>query len=347
MSYNRVIVSEIGNSDVLKIIKDDKIDPKPNEVQLKVLAAGVAPGDIFRRKTPSIHAGLNPPFTIGYDVAGEVVSIGSEVKTLKIGQKVAGFAIVTQEYPDPKMGGYSEFVNIPEHRLVSYPDNLDPEKVVSVVLNYITAYYSLYKYADPKPKETMLVHGGAGGVGSAVLELGKLKNLKMYATASKTKHDVLLNLGVIPIDYKTENFEEVINKETNYSGIDIVMDSVSGDYTDRSYNLLKEGGRYVAFGWQKLNDGSDDDFMAHLKKTDDYNNLNNSKKTYAYYGMEIDSTEKDLYRTYLTDLINLLAEGKLNPLVKRMKLSQAAEAHELIEKTAIVGKIVLIPDIYF
>ena len=136
MSYNRVVVSEFGDSDVLKVTKDDFKTVKPNEVQVKVLAAGVAPGDIFRRKTPSMHANLNPPFTIGYDISGEVITVGSDVKEFKPGQRVIGLALATEEYPDPNLGGYTEYVNVPEHRLVPIPSSVDPEKAVALVLNY-------------------------------------------------------------------------------------------------------------------------------------------------------------------------------------------------------------------
>ena len=190
----------------------------------------------------------------------------------------------------------------------------------------------------------MLVHGGSGGVGTALLDLGKLENLTMYATASQHKHDVVKVLGAEPIDYKSQDFVKVITDLTQNTGIDIVMDSVSGSYTERSYNLLREGGRYVSFGWQNMIDFNMDEFDEQLKKTDAYNDLKDSKTTYSYLGMEIDGSQKELYREYLTKLVSLFSDGKLNPIIKRMKLSEASKAHKLVENSNVKGKIVLVPD---
>ena len=114
-----------------------------------------------------MHANINPPFTIGYDISGEMIAVGSAVEEFKLGQRVIGWALDTEEYPDPKLGGYTEYVNVPKHRLVPIPNSVDPEKAVVIVLNYLTAYYSLFKFATPKKGERMLVHSAAGGVGTA------------------------------------------------------------------------------------------------------------------------------------------------------------------------------------
>lgn len=310
MSFNRVIVSENGDSSVLQVVKDEILEPKPNEVQVKVLASGVAPGDIYRRKKPLSHAGLEPPYTIGYDIAGEVITVGENVKRFTSGQKVIGFSLATEDFPDPNMGGYTEYVNIPAIRLVEIAESVDPAKAVAIVLNYITAYYSLFHYAKPKKGERMLVHGGSGGVGSAALDLGKLANLEMYATASKSKEDVVKLYGATPIDYKSKKFVDVIKRLTNNTGVDIVLDSVSAEYTDLSFQLLREGGRYVSFGWQGLTDFSEDGFNREMEKLEILNS-NGNKKAYAYFGMEIDSSEDTLYQEYLSILAKLLEEGKL------------------------------------
>ena len=167
-------------------------------MRVKVLAPGVSFADILLRK------GVDPeswnlgriPFTPGWDVVGVVDKLGDKVSKWQTGQMVAALPIV---------GGYAEYIFLSPNELVPCPTGLDHAEAVSLVLNYITAYQMLHRCAHIKPDEIILVNGGAiGGVRTALLQLGKLANLKkMYRTASYEKHNTVSDLGGIPIDYKS------------------------------------------------------------------------------------------------------------------------------------------------
>ena len=153
------------------------------------------------------------------------------------------------------VGGYAEYIILPANEMVPVPPELDPAEAVSLVLNYTTAYQMLHRCAEIKSGETILIHGAAGGVGTALLQLGKLANLKkMYGTASYEKHDFVYSLDGIPIDYKSVDLVQEIIKLTSRDdeegerGVDAVFDGFGTKSLKSSYELLRSGGRLVAYG---------------------------------------------------------------------------------------------------
>src|SRR5215207_11077777 len=196
MKYKHIVISQFGGPENLLLAEDELLEPRANEVRVKVLAAGVSFADILLRK------GVHPeswnlgrtPFTPGWDVVGVVDKLGDKVSTWQTGQMVAALPIV---------GGYAEYIFLLSNELVPVPPGLDHAEAVSLVLNYTTAYQMLHRCAHIRSGEIILIHGAAGGVGTALLQLGKLTNLKMYGTASYRKHDIVSSLGGIPIDYKS------------------------------------------------------------------------------------------------------------------------------------------------
>ncbi len=183
MKYKHIVIPRFGGSENLLLLEDELLEPRANEVRVKVLAAGVSFADILMREgahPESMESGRTP-FTPGWDVVGVVDKLGDKVSTWQTGQMVAALPIV---------GGYAEYMCLPSNELVPIPPGLDPAEAVSLVLNYITAYQMLHRCAHVKPGEIILINGGAaGGVGTALLQLGKLANLnKMYGTASSEKH---------------------------------------------------------------------------------------------------------------------------------------------------------------
>src|SRR5262245_31714430 len=196
MKYKHIVISQFGGPENLLLAEEKLLEPRANEVRVKVLSAGVSFADILMRQgvhPESWNLG-RPPFTPGWDVVGVVDKLGDKVSTWQTGQMVAALPIV---------GGYSEYIFLSSDDLVSVPPGLDQVEAVSLVLNYITAYQMLHRCAHIKPGERILVNGGAaGGVGSALLQLGKLANLlKMYGTASSEKRNLVSELDGIPIDY--------------------------------------------------------------------------------------------------------------------------------------------------
>src|SRR5947207_10106946 len=172
--HNRIIVAHYGGPEELRVAYDDCPEPKGGEVRVKVLAAGVSFPDVMMRE------GIHPetprvPFTPGWDLVGVVDRLGDGVSGIEPGQVIAAL---------PISGAYAEFVCLPKRELVPVPSGLDAAEAVSLVLNYVTAYQMLHRSAKVRPGQRVLIHGAAGGVGSALLQLGRLAGLEMYGTCS-------------------------------------------------------------------------------------------------------------------------------------------------------------------
>jgi NADPH:quinone reductase-like Zn-dependent oxidoreductase len=337
MKYKHIVIPRFGGPENLSLAEDELLEPRANEVRVKVLAAGVSFADILMRR------GVHPeswnlgriPFTPGWDVVGIVDKLGDKVSTWQAGQMVAALPIV---------GGYAEYMTLSSNELVQVPPGLDHAEVVSLVLNYITAYQMLHRCAHIKSGESILINGGAaGGVGTALLQLGKHVSLKkMYGTASHEKNDFVSNLGGIPIDYKSVDLVQEIIRLTSYDenvkqGVDAVFDGIGGKSLKSSYEILRSGGRLVAYGGTPITDLEDWLMMFTLNIVPD------NKKFILYSIQTLKRLKPEWFHEDLILLLNLLKQGKINPIIAaRMPLNQAARAHELLASGSVKGKIVLI-----
>ena len=274
-----------------------------------------------------------PPFSPGYDMVGMVDKLGKGVTTLKVGQMVADLTVI---------GAYSEYICLPASYLVPVPEGLDPAEAVSLVLSYVTAYQMLHRSAEVKRGQSILVHGAGGAVGTAMLQLGKVLDLKMYGTASRSKHELVTSLGATPIDYKSEDFVECIRGLTG-NGVDAAFDPIGGDNFNRSFKALKPGGVLVAYGFYNATMGRGGNIPLGFIKLQIWNILPNGHSMKFYSIGALREKQAAWFREDLTELFNLLAQGKIKPVIaERMPLTEAAHAHELIEQSAVNGKIVLV-----
>src|SRR5512136_2646153 len=234
MRHSRVIVTHYGGPDALRVVEEERPEPKDGEVRVSVLAAGVSLPDIMARE--GIHPETPPvPFTPGWDLVGVVDRLGAGVLGVQPGQMVAAM---------PIHGAYAEFVCLPHHELVPVPSGLDAAEAVSLVLNYITAYQMLHRSAKVKPGQRVLIHGAAGGVGTALLQLGRLARLEMYGTCSSRGAQAVSDLGGIPIDYQHQDFVKEIHRLTG-EGVDVVFDPIGGSHLWQSRKALRPRGRVV------------------------------------------------------------------------------------------------------
>jgi NADPH:quinone reductase-like Zn-dependent oxidoreductase len=341
MKYKHVIVSQFGGPENLLLAQDELPEPRANEVRVKVLAAGVSFADIMMRQgvhPESWNLGITP-FTPGWDVVGVVDKLGDNVSTWQTGQIVAALPIV---------GGYTEYICLSSNELVPVPNGLDPAEAVSLVLNYTTAFQMLHRCAHIKPDESILINGGvAGGVGTGLLQLGKLAKLKkIYGTASSKKHDLVAKLGGIPIDYKSVDLVQEIIKLTSHDnddndkgepGVDAVFDGIGGKSFQSSYEMLHSGGRLVAYGGTPTADLGAWLMMFTM-------NLVPDKRIFMLYSIQtLKRLKPDWFYEDLTLLLNLLKQGKIKPIIAaKMPLNEAAKAHELLAGGSVEGKIVLI-----
>lgn len=339
MKYQRVMLTKRGGPEVLQLREDELSEPRPDEVCVKILAAGVAFADVLMRhgKYPGLP---RVPFTPGYDLVGVVEKCGSAARTYAAGTMVAAL---------PRFGGYSQYICLPEQELVPVPEGIDPAEGVCLVLNYLTAYQMLHRVAHVKAGQRVLIYGAAGGVGTALLQLGKLSGLEMYGAASSTKHETVTSLGAIPIDYTREDVVARVRTLAD-GGVDAVFDPIGGSHLQQSFRTLRPGGTLVAYGFSSSLGGAPMalTLLSIVLQLAFWSLLPNGKRAtfYSIVGFQgFKNNHPDWFREDLRTLFDLLAAGQLKPLIAaRLPLSQIAQAHELMEAGRVQGKLVLIPN---
>lgn len=326
---HRVVVPRRGGSDVLRVVEEDLPKPQPGEVRVKVLAAGVSAYDVMLR-AHWFPGFTRVPYTPGVDIVGVVDKLGDGASSVEPGQRVAGG-------PLPG-GGYSEFICLPASELVPVPRGLDPAEAVCLVANYLTAYLAMHRAASVRSGERILVHGAAGGVGTALLQLGKRAGLEMYGTASPHNHELVSALGATPIDYRSDDFVERIHSLAS-DGVDVVFDAIGGPrQVWRSYQALRRGGRLVWFGMAATSKSGTKIIAPTLLTVFLLKPIPDGKR--ALINPNVDNA---WYRETLTKLLGWLEAGRIKPVVaERIPLAEAARAHELLERGGHAGKVVLV-----
>ena len=355
----RVIVDHFGGPEVLKVVEDDDPQPGPGEVRVRVLSAGVSFTDAQLRA--GTYLGVPPPpFTPGYELVGTVDALGPGCSRLREGDRVAALTV---------WGACAERACVPEANAVQAPEDLDPAEVVSLVLPYMTAYQLLHRVAMVKSGETVLVHGAAGRVGTAVLELGALAGVRLYGTASARDRAAVERLGAVAIDYRNEDFLARV-RELPGKGVDVVLDGLGGPLSLRSFRALRPGGRLVVFGhYSTLVNGHKSwrgwaEWYAATAGVALWSLLPPRRRVSAYRIQKLRDRHQvlpvgrgpralpvgggprnpDWFREDFLALLELLRADKIHPVVaERLPLSGARRAHELLESSASAGKIVLVP----
>jgi NADPH:quinone reductase-like Zn-dependent oxidoreductase len=334
-----VLVSARGGPSVLAIRDAEARCPGDDEVLIEVAAAGVAFGDVMLRE--GLRAGVTLPAVPGYDVAGTVLAAGSR-SSLAPGDTVVAWTGGT--------GGYATHTTVPDWAAVSCRPELDPAKAVAVVLNYLTAFQMLHRATAIGEGDRILVHGGGGGVGTAMLQLARMRGVTVYATASNAKHETLRSLGAIPIDYRTQDFVTEVRRMAP-GGVTAVYDPIGGASWARSRGLLAPGGTLVGYGFATATRGGRRRLPAALlalARTPWVNMLTLVRGSTGISGFaitEIIDARHDWYRRDLATLLDLLIRGEIDPIIaSRLPLDRAAEAHEQLATRPPIGKIVLEPN---
>jgi NADPH:quinone reductase len=341
-TYHRIVAARRGGPDVLELVEEPMPEPALGEVRLRVLAAGVSFPDILMREG-TYPGGPAWPFTPGCDVVGEVEAVGPGVTAVRPGDRVAALT-----YYGKVFGAYAEAVCLPVEYLIPVPDGVDPVSAVCLVLNYTTAFQMLKRTVRVVAGERLLVHGAAGGVGTAALELGRLYGLEMYGTAAARDADVVRQLGATPIDHINDDFVKRLHAD---GGADVVLDGIGGSVSVRSYRALRRGGRLVLFGHRStLVDGRRSAhkiaaFYASGAATLLANVLPDGRRVTTYQIAKLRDVHPEWFRADLGVLMTLLAEGHLAPLVAEVvPLEDARRAHEILGRGGIAGKVVIAPE---
>jgi len=340
MKYRRVVITEFGSPEVLAIIEEEMPEPLAGQVRVKILAAGVAYADIGMRlgTYPSQRTGA-PPFTPGYDIVGVVDKVGAEVTAVRLGDRVAALTTV---------GGYAEYLCLPAAELMPVPAGVDSAEAVTLVLNYVTAYQMLHRVAEVKSGDTILVHGAAGGVGTAFLQLGKLAALKIIGTASSAKLALVERLGATVLDYRAEDWVGRVAALTR-GGVDSAYDPIGAENFRKSFAALRPGGILVTYGNYVASQRGQADRQAiaaaaaireQLKQQSDQ-----GRRIANYFIGGMKEAHPDWFQSDLGTLLDLLSQKKISPVIaERLPLTEARRAHTLLDQAAVSGKIVLIPN---
>jgi NADPH:quinone reductase-like Zn-dependent oxidoreductase len=225
-----VVAHEYGAPEVLKFEDVPQPHPKEDEALVRVIASGVNPADPLTLSGKYAQEwGTHLPLIPGYDIAGVVEKVGAKITTLKIGDAVYGYPTFG--------GGWAEYVTVKEWEVAAKPKSLSFAEAAAVPLGALTAWQALVDVAKLHPGQTILIHGGSGGVGSFAVQIAKARGARVIATASTANQDLLKQLGAdLVIDYSKTKFEDVAKD------VDVVLDPVGKDTLARSYGVVKKGG---------------------------------------------------------------------------------------------------------
>jgi NADPH:quinone reductase len=298
-------------------------------VLVRALASGVSFTDALIRAGTYL-GGPKPPFTPGYELVGVVEELGPGCSRLREGDRVGALTV---------WGANAERVCVPEQYAVEVPEDLDPAEVASLVFPYMTAYQMLHRTARVTSGETMLVHGAAGRVGTAALELA-----------------AVARLGAVAIDYQNEDFVARVRELTN-GGVDVVLDGIGGVVSLRSFRALRRGdplvgdpgGRLVMIGnYNTMAQGRKSwrgwlEWYPATATVSLWGLLSPGRRAIGYRIQKLRLDRQDWFREDFLVLLELLRADKIHPVVaERLPLAEARRAHEMLERTAAKGKLVLV-----
>ncbi|MGW1810754.1 NADP-dependent oxidoreductase [Streptomyces sp. NPDC002078] len=302
----------LGGPEVLKEVQVERPKPGPNQVLVRVRAAGVNPTDWKHRATGGFLG--EPPFVLGWDVSGEVAETGIGVAAFAPGDEVFGML----PYPYGH-GAHAEYVIAPVRALAPKPASIDHTQAGALPLVSLTAWQALTEHADVRPGQRVLIHAAAGGVGHVAVQIAKARGAYVIGTASAGKHDFLREIGVDePVDYRTTDVTEAVRD------VDVVLDTLGGDTSVESLKVLRPGGVVVSI----LPMGSREFY-------DEAERL----------GVRAVRMLVDADRTGMKKVAELVESGKLRATIAgTFPLAEAAKAHEVGDTGRTAGKLVLLVD---
>jgi len=321
-----VVISQPGAPSVLQIAEKPKPAYAPDEVLVKVMAAGVNRPDVKQREGK-----YPPPAGVvqdipGLEIAGTIVETGAAVTQWKIGDKIC--ALVAG-------GGYAEYCSAPEGQCLPVPDGFSFIEAASLPETFFTVWSNVFDRANLKGNETLLVHGGSSGIGVAAIQMARALGHSVYVTAgSDEKCRFCEQLGATKaINYKTENFTDIIKLQTNSKGVDVILDMIGGDYTPGNIQSLAVEGRLVMINTMKGKDAQVDLAQVMMKRLVITGSTLRARDV-AFKAAIAQNLQKNIWP--------LLASGQIKPVIyKVFKAEEAAQAHELMESSKHTGKIVL------
>lgn len=335
-SSDRTIqLTQFGDADGLQIVDIPLPMPGPGEVRIRVLASSLNYTDVLIRKHlyPQTAA-RQVPFVMGYDVVGEIDELGEGVDGFKVGDRVADMTVV---------GSNAAYRNLRARDLTRVPGGVDPAEAATLILSWTTAYQMLHRAARVRPGQRILIHGAAGAVGQAQIQLGKLAGFQMWGGAKGRHVDLIRQLGATPIDYDREDFTRAVP-----GGFDVVFDGIGEDGYRRSFAALKPGGLLIAIGYSAGVQAKQGMLktLALIGRMYLWGLLPGGKRTRFYSINVMRARHPDWFKQDLAHLFELLKSGAIRPRVaERISFDKVADAHRRLEAGGLEGKIVLCPEL--
>ncbi len=340
-----VVLTGHGGPEMLQVQERPEPPVGAGEVRIAVRAAGINFADLLAR------SGVYPdapaaPCVVGYEVAGEVESVGEGVEGVAEGDRVIA---------PTRFRGYAELVTVPVAQVIPLPEDLEFEQGAAFPVNYGTAYAALVLMAGAREGERVLIHAAAGGVGIAATQLAKTRGCEVLGTASASKHDAIREQGVDhPIDYRTQDFEHEVRRLTDGEGVDVVLDAMGPRSFRKDYKLLRQGGRLVMYGYSESDSASARNLgalattlarmpFATLPWWRSLALMNENKGVFGLNMLKWWDREGGLERV-IAPLRAALESGELRPVVaESFPFDRAGDAHRYIAERRNVGKVVLVP----
>ncbi len=313
-----------GAADVLFITNAEKPQPKSDEVLIRVHAAGINRPDILQRQG-LYPAPADASLILGLEVAGEIADIGKDVTDWKIGDKVC--ALVNG-------GGYAEYAVAPAAQCLPIPTNFSFVQAAALPETFFTVWHNLFQRAQLKSGEILLVHGGTSGIGTTAIQLAIAFGVKVFATAgSQEKCKAIESLGALAINYREQDFVAEVKAQTQGQGVNVILDMVGGDYIQRNFSAAAKDGRIVNIAFLNGSKTELDLMPVMLKRL---------TLTGSTLRAQLPPIKAGIAQELKQHVWPLLDNQKIKPIIDSVfSFSDAAKAHERMESSQHIGKIIL------
>lgn len=340
-----IVIARHGGPEVLRV--EERPDPavRPGEVRVAVRAAGINFADLMARSGMYPDA-PPPPCVIGYEVAGEVESVGDGVDSVSEGDRVLAAT---------RFGGYAERVSVPARQALPLPKQVSFEQGAAFPVNYGTAYAALVIMGGLREGDRVLIQSAGGGVGIAATQIARARGAEVFATASAAKHEAIRGQGVDhAIDYRSQDFEEEVMRITGGEGVDVVIDALGPESFRKDYRLLRQGGRMIMYGLADVQTGDRRNIPALLRNLARmpfatlpwWKSLAVMKENKGIFGLNmLDWWDREGNLDRLIEPLTAgFRAGELSPIVaETFPFDRAGDAHTFLQERRNVGKVVLAP----
>ena len=333
----RIVIKRAGSPSVLDIQDMEMPTPNDGEVCIEVHFAGINFADTLMR-LGLYQPRPDYPFTPGYELSGVIHTVGANVSGLEVGQRVVA-AVPT--------GGQSSHVCVKESRVIPIPDKMGLDAAAAMPVTYLTAHHMLHYLGHLKQGETVLIHGGAGGVGTAALQICQWAGIeKVWATASGSKSEIIESFNGIPIDRHNQDFVTIIKQATDGRGVDHILDPIGGDNLARSLSVLAEGGRLYTYGMSAAAPSSKRSLIKAFlawRKTPKFDPLKLMTRNRGVFGVHMGTwKDEDAMSEQLFRIMEGIELGVLSPVIDSIfNAEDVALAHQHLHDAKNIGKVLL------